>query len=80
VVQEVLVSVNYYSMIIFVEIRSKKGFRQRFSNLGVATLLRVAKYPKRVAKFDKKKNFITANKPKIRVLTSFLHLEGRHIP
>jgi hypothetical protein len=50
--------------------------------LGVATLLRVAQCPKRVAKFDKKKRLAinTAKKPKMSGLAwYFLHLEGRKI-
>jgi hypothetical protein len=50
--------------------------------LGVAALLRVTRCPKRVAKFDEKKNlaYNAENMVKIRVLTRyFSHLKGRKI-
>jgi len=46
----------------------RNRLNQRFFKLRVSTLYRVAKCPKRVAKFEKKKIFanIAANKPKIK--------------
>jgi hypothetical protein len=44
--------------------------------LGVSTLLRVAKCPKKVSKYEKKKNLAqnTANKPKIGFLTWYFYI------
>ncbi len=62
--------------------RKNWGFQTVVLKLGVATLLRVAKCPKRVAKFEKKKKLVknTSNKWKIKVNNLELtHLEGRKI-
>jgi hypothetical protein len=78
----ILVRKNYYYplFIVFDDLRinDKKDLIPAVLKLGFA-LLRVAKYPKGVAKFEKKK--ISAqnatNKPKIKIFNLvFVHLEG----